>query len=59
MRRGVIITSPDAEAHEAASIMAKRKISGLPVVSEGKLIGIITTTDILHAFVRLSVKEKS
>ncbi|HET6370973.1 MAG TPA: CBS domain-containing protein [Nitrospiria bacterium] len=54
MRRGVITTSPNADASEAAAIMAKNKIGALPVVRKDKLVGIITATDILKAFVRLS-----
>jgi acetoin utilization protein AcuB len=54
MRRGVVTTAPNAEASEAAAIMAKRKIGALPVVIKEKLVGIITATDILWAFVKLS-----
>jgi acetoin utilization protein AcuB len=54
MRRGVISIHPNAEAYEAASIMAKRKIGALPVVKNDKLVGIISATDILRAFVRMS-----
>lgn len=32
MRRGVVTIHPNAEAHEAAALMAKRKIGALPVV---------------------------
>lgn len=54
MRRGVITVSPDAEASEAAALMAKKKIGALPVVTKDKLVGIITTIDLLWAFVKLS-----
>jgi acetoin utilization protein AcuB len=54
MKRGIVTISPAAEAAEAASIMIKRKIGALPVVQEGKLAGIITTTDILRGFIKLS-----
>jgi acetoin utilization protein AcuB len=54
MKRGVLTTSPNAEASEAASIMAKRKIGALPVVQNNQLVGIITTTDILRGYVKLS-----
>jgi len=54
MRRGVITISPNAEASEAAALMAKRKIGALPVVYKDKLMGIISATDILWAFVKLS-----
>jgi acetoin utilization protein AcuB len=54
MRRGVLTIHPNAEAYEAAAVMAKRKIGALPVVKNEKLVGIISATDILKAFVKLS-----
>lgn len=56
MRRGVITVSPRTEAAEAAALMAKRKIGALPVVQKDKLVGIITATDLLAAFVKLSAR---
>ena len=54
MSRNVTIIGPDEKASDAAAIMAKRKIGCLPVVKNKKLVGIITSTDILRAFVKLS-----
>ena len=54
MRRGVITVDPEAEAGRAATLMARRKIGALPVVSGGKLVGIITATDILLDYARIS-----
>ena len=54
MRRQPFTIDPDANAADAAALMAKRKIGALPVVNKGKLVGIITSTDILKAFVKLS-----
>lgn len=42
--------SPGTPVEEAALIMREKKIGALPVVDDGKLIGIITETDILDAF---------
>jgi acetoin utilization protein AcuB len=53
MRRGVITVEPEQRAADAAAIMAKKKIGALPVVHKNKLVGIITATDILQAFVKL------
>ena len=53
MRRGVITVEPEQRAADAAAIMAKRKIGALPVIHKNKLVGIITATDILKAFVKL------
>jgi acetoin utilization protein AcuB len=44
---------PEASIDEAARLIYKYKIGGLPVVSQGKLVGIITITDILEAFIEL------
>jgi acetoin utilization protein AcuB len=54
MDRGVTTIGPDEQAADAAAIMAKRKIGCLPVVKKGKLVGMITSTDILRAYVKLA-----
>ena len=54
MNRGLTIIGPDEQAADAAAIMAKRKIGCLPVVKKGKLVGMITSTDILRAYVKLA-----
>jgi acetoin utilization protein AcuB len=41
---------PDMPIEEATQLMLRDQISGLPVVENGKLIGIVTTSDILKAF---------
>jgi len=48
-----ITVAPETTMEEAAKIMLERKISGLPVVDKGKLVGIITTTDLLGAFMEI------
>ena len=53
MTRKLITIEPEQRAADAAAIMAKRKIGALPVVHKDKLVGIITATDILQAFVQL------
>ena len=54
MRRQPYHIEPAAKAADAAAIMAKKRIGALPVLNKGKLVGIITSTDILKAFVKLS-----
>ncbi|MBN1429297.1 MAG: CBS domain-containing protein [Anaerolineae bacterium] len=49
-----IVVEPDASADEAARLMLSHHISSLPVMRSETLIGIITTSDILSAFIRLS-----
>ena len=43
--------APGNPVESAALLMEERKISGLPVVEEGRLVGIFTITDMLRAFV--------
>ena len=48
-----ITVDPETSIDETAKLIYKYKIGGLPVVSRGKLVGIITITDILEAFIEL------
>lgn len=41
-----ISIQPDRKLHEVMDIMGKYKISGVPVVEEGNLVGIITNRDL-------------
>lgn len=48
-----ITTEPDTLASEAARLMLKHHIGCLPVMIAETLIGIVTTSDILMAFVNV------
>jgi acetoin utilization protein AcuB len=54
MTTSVVIVSPRHDAKEAALLMLDHKIGALPVVDGGRLLGIITETDLLRAFVKSS-----
>ena len=49
MTRGVATISPRATLRQAAGKMQGRTIGCLPVINRGKLTGIVTTSDLLHA----------
>ena len=53
MTRNPMTLSPDAPIAEAARLLIEYKIGGLPVVAEDRLLGIITTTDLLNWLIRL------
>jgi acetoin utilization protein AcuB len=53
MSAHVITVAPDVPLEEAARIMADNKIGGLPVVEDGRLVGIITETDIFKVFLEM------
>ncbi|MBW1997017.1 MAG: CBS domain-containing protein [Deltaproteobacteria bacterium] len=46
-----IVVSPDDDVEIAAQLIYKHKIGGMPVVEKGKVVGIITESDILRAFI--------
>ena len=46
-----ITVHPNDDVETAAQLIYNHKIGGLPVVTEGKLVGIITATDILRTFI--------
>jgi CBS domain-containing protein len=47
----ITITS-DRSIHEAATIMTARRVNRLPVVDDGRLVGIVTRADLVRAYVR-------
>jgi acetoin utilization protein AcuB len=53
MTRNVITVEETDPLEEAARIMVDNKVGGLPVLREGKLVGIITETDIFKTFMEM------
>lgn len=53
MTKNPITVTPDTTIEEAAVIMRDNEISGLPVVEDGKIVGIVTETDIFDMLVKL------
>lgn len=53
MRTALITITPYNTVEDAARLMLKHKIGGLPIVAEGKLVGVVTTTDLLRAFLQV------
>jgi acetoin utilization protein AcuB len=51
MTTPVISVGPGRNAAEAARIMLHHRIGALPVVEDGRPIGIVTETDLVRAFV--------
>lgn len=53
MIKNPVTIGPNESLEEAARLIYRYKIGGLPVVDRGKLVGILTTPDILAAFIQL------
>jgi nucleotide-binding universal stress UspA family protein len=49
MTQGPVTVTRDTTLQEAARLLEERKIGGLPVIEDGQLVGIVTTSDILEA----------
>jgi len=53
MSKKVITVDVDTPIEEAARIMADSKIGGLPVLNSGRVVGMITETDLFKVFLEL------
>ena len=53
MTRGVVSVRAVTSIRDAARVMHERRLGALPVVEGGRLVGILTETDVLRAFQEL------
>jgi CBS domain-containing protein len=49
MTRDVVAAGPDDTAEHCARVMEEKRIKRLPVVKDGRLLGIVSRADLLHA----------
>ena len=49
MTQDVVTVTPDTRLRDVAKILAEKRISGVPVVEGGKVVGICSEADILAA----------
>lgn len=50
MTRSVISVQPDTELHEVVEILLRHRISGVPVVERGEVLGFVGQGDLLHRY---------
>jgi acetoin utilization protein AcuB len=53
MTRKVITLAPGAFVADAARLMRRQRIGAIPIVDGGRLVGILTRSDVLDAFAEL------
>lgn len=53
MKKDPVTIGPEENLEEAARRIYEHRVGGLPVLEEGKLVGIVTAGDILAAFIEL------
>ena len=51
MIRKPFTVHPEMPLEEAARILLEKRVGGLPIVKDGTLVGVITTVDVLSAFI--------
>jgi CBS domain-containing protein len=47
MAKNVKTVAPDTTIKEVAELLAREEFHALPIVEEGNLVGIVTTTDLI------------
>lgn len=55
MTSSPIVVSPDTPVESAAALLSEHRIGCLPVIEDDELVGILTRSDLLRAFVELMV----
>jgi acetoin utilization protein AcuB len=59
MNRKVPVVSPDTNFEAVVTIMINKKVSAIPVIESGKLVGIICEDDLFRAFAEITgLKEQ-
>ena len=53
MIKNPLTATPKTTILEVSKLLASKEFHSLPVVEENKLVGIITTTDLLHYFIEM------
>jgi len=53
MTRNLVTLKKDSTVRDATEILAKNHFHSLPVVEDSKLVGLVTTTDLLQYFLRV------
>ena len=59
MKKDVLTAEPDMDVCSAISLLLENKYGCLPVVSEGKLVGIVTEADFMQLTLELLQKSAS
>jgi acetoin utilization protein AcuB len=50
MSKPVVTVTPTTMLEQAANLLVRHKIGGLPVVDQNRVVGILTATDLMRAF---------
>lgn len=54
MSTNIMVVKPSDTMQKVATLMRRERIGGIPVLDRGRMVGIITRSDVLAAFVALT-----
>jgi CBS domain-containing protein len=53
-----LTVEPDTDLRDAARLLVTRRIRRLPVIENGRLVGLLSVADIVHALAQLKIKDE-
>jgi CBS domain-containing protein len=53
-----VTITPDTDIRDAARLLVTHRIRRLPVIENGKLVGLLSVADLIHAIAQLKIKEE-
>lgn len=59
MTRELVTASPDDAVRQAMDVMTEHRVRHLPILSEGRLVGIVSIGDLVNAVRRAAEEENS
>jgi CBS domain-containing protein len=59
MTRNVITAAPEAELSAIATLLEKNRIKRVPIIENGRLVGIVSRANLLHAMAALHSESKA
>jgi len=59
MSTSVVAVAPGASLMDSARLMLEEKVGSLPVVHEGRVVGILTETDLLRHICRIDARRQA
>jgi acetoin utilization protein AcuB len=57
MTSNVLSLAPSDTVERAARLMRRQRIGAVPIVSAGRLVGVVTRSDVLDAFIQIASSE--
>ncbi len=57
MNRNVVTVAPDADIEEASQVLLEKRLHRMPVVEDGRVVGIVSSMDLLRALLPRGLRK--